>query len=42
MPDYRRHREPGGTDFFTVNLLECRSNDLLLAQRGKAHSRKAQ
>lgn len=24
MPDYRRHRVPGGTYFFTVNLLERR------------------
>ena len=22
MPDYRRHRVPGGCHFFTVNLLE--------------------
>lgn len=28
MPDYRRHRVPGGTYFFTINLLERRS-DLL-------------
>lgn len=28
MPDYRRHRLPGGTYFFTVNLLE-RKSDLL-------------
>ncbi len=28
MPDYRRHRLPGGTYFFTANLLERRS-DLL-------------
>jgi putative transposase len=26
MPDYRRNRVPGGTYFFTVNLLERRSN----------------
>ncbi|MGR8934665.1 MAG: REP-associated tyrosine transposase [Gammaproteobacteria bacterium] len=25
MPDYRRCRVPGGTYFFTVNLLECRA-----------------
>ena len=25
MPDYRRNRVPGGTYFFTVNLLERRS-----------------
>ena len=29
MPDYRRVRVPGGTSFFTVNLLERRGNDLL-------------
>jgi putative transposase len=29
IPDYRRHRVPGGTYFFTVNLLERRGNDLL-------------
>ncbi|MGE5769302.1 MAG: REP-associated tyrosine transposase, partial [Betaproteobacteria bacterium] len=29
MPNYRRHRVPGGSYFFTVNLLERRSNDLL-------------
>jgi len=29
MPDYRRYRVPGGTYFFTVNLLERRPNDLL-------------
>jgi putative transposase len=29
MPDYRRHRIPGGTYFFTVNLLE-RRGDLLI------------
>ncbi len=29
MPDYRRNRVPGGTYFFTVNLLERRS-DLLI------------
>jgi REP-associated tyrosine transposase len=27
MPDYRRNRVPGGTFFFTVNLLD-RSSDL--------------
>ena len=31
MPDYRRHRVPGGTYFFTVNLLE-RRNTLLVDQ----------
>jgi putative transposase len=30
MPDYRRYRVPGGTYFFTVNLLERYPNDLLL------------
>jgi REP-associated tyrosine transposase len=30
MPDYRRNRVPGGTYFFTVNLLE-RSSALLVA-----------
>ncbi len=29
MPDYRRHRVPGGTYFFTVNLLE-RRRDILV------------
>ena len=29
MPDYRRFRAPGGTDFFSVNLLDTRS-DLLV------------
>lgn len=29
MPDYRRYRVPGGTYFFTVNLLE-RKRDLLV------------
>ena len=29
MPDYRRYRVPGGTYFFTVNLLERHPNDLL-------------
>ena len=31
MPDYRRNRVPGGAYFFTVNLLDRRS-DLLLKQ----------
>ncbi len=31
MPDYRRHRVPGGTYFFTVNLLERRGR--LLVER---------
>lgn len=30
MPDYRRTWMPGGTYFFTVNLLERRGNDLLV------------
>ena len=30
MPDYRRIRIPGGTYFFTVNLLERYPNDLLV------------
>src|SRR5260370_40426548 len=29
MPDYRRKRVPGGTFFFTVNLLDRRSNLLV-------------
>lgn len=32
MPNYRRAFIPGGTWFFTVNLLERRSNDLLLRE----------
>jgi REP element-mobilizing transposase RayT len=31
MPDYRRNRVPGGTFFFTANLLDRRS-DLLVTQ----------
>ena len=31
MPDYRRNRVPGGTFFFTVDLLDRRS-DLLVTQ----------
>jgi putative transposase len=31
MPDYRRNRIPGGTFFFTVNLLD-RSSDLLVIE----------
>src|SRR5947208_1227164 len=31
MPDYRRNRVPGGTFFFTVNLLD-RHSELLLTQ----------
>ena len=30
MPDYRRAWCPGGTDFFTVNALQRRGNDLLV------------
>jgi putative transposase len=33
MPDYHRNRVPGGTFFFTVNLLDRRS-DLLVARLG--------
>ena len=33
MPDYRRNRAPGGTYFFTVNLLDRRS-DRLVTQIG--------
>ena len=29
MPDYRRNRVPGGTYFFTVNLMD-RNSDLLI------------
>ncbi len=29
MPDYRRYRMPGGTYFFTVNLLERRLDTLV-------------
>ena len=32
MPSYRRAFVPGGTWFFTVNLLERRGNDLLLRE----------
>ncbi len=31
MPDYRRNWVPGGTYFFTVNLLE-RKRDLLVTE----------
>lgn len=31
MPDYRRYRLPGGTYFFTVNLLQRYPNDLLVS-----------
>lgn len=30
MPNYRRAWHPGGTYFFTVNLLERAGNDLLV------------
>ncbi len=30
MPDYRRAWHPGGTYFFTVNLLQRQGNDLLI------------
>jgi putative transposase len=29
MPDYRQYRVPGGTYFFTVNLLERRLDTLV-------------
>jgi len=32
MPDYRRAWHPGGTYFFTVNLLQRQGNDLLTRQ----------
>jgi putative transposase len=32
MPNYRRYRLPGGTWFFTVNLLERRDSDLLIRE----------
>ena len=34
MPDYRRAWHPGGTYFFTVNLLQRHSNDLLTRHAG--------
>ena len=34
MPDYRRYRIPGGTYFFTVNLLERQGNDMLTRHIG--------
>lgn len=34
MPNYRRNRIPGGTYFFTVNLLE-RKSDLLVKHIGE-------
>ena len=33
MPDYRRYRVPGGTYFFTVNLLERRLDTLVQRYR---------
>ena len=33
MPDYRRFRVPGGTYFFTVNLLERRLDTLVRMTR---------
>lgn len=39
MPNYRRFRVPGGTYFFTVNLLERYPNDLLVRHIG--HLREA-
>jgi putative transposase len=32
MPNYRRAFVPGGTWFFTVNLLERKNNDLLIRE----------
>ncbi len=32
MPNYRRPHHPGGTWFFTVNLLQRRGNDLLVRE----------
>lgn len=32
MPNYRRAFIPGGTWFFTVNLLERKNNDLLIQE----------
>lgn len=32
MPNYRRAFIPGGTWFFTVNLLERKNNDLLIRE----------
>ena len=34
MPDYRRAWQPGGTYFFTVNLLRRKNNDLLTRHIG--------
>ena len=34
MPDYRRAWHPGGTYFFTVNLLQRQGNDLLIRHVG--------
>lgn len=34
MPDYRRAWHPGGTYFFTVNLLQRQENDLLIRHVG--------
>jgi putative transposase len=34
MPNYRRAWQPGGTYFFTVNLLERGNNDLLIRHIG--------
>ena len=38
MPDYRRYRVPGGSYFFTVNLLERSLNDLLVRHVGLLRS----
>lgn len=32
MPNYRRYRIPGGSYFFTVNLLQRHGNDLLIKE----------
>jgi len=34
MPNYRRAFIPGGTWFFTVNLLQRHNNDLLIREIG--------
>ncbi len=38
MPDYRRYRVPGGTYFFTVNLLERSPNNLPVRHIGLLRS----
>ena len=39
MPNYRRAFVPGGTWFFTVNLLQRRGNDLLVREIDLLHGR---